>query len=330
MNTYSRENAFNYKKLIVLYEYMPPELAYLVFEYFAQLRLSSVYNNSLLYINYINVYNNHIIQYNPVFCDNILSIAVIDKNTFICGGRNKTLTIWNDISCTHILNHECIVNDVAVNDDNIISCGDNIIKIWSRETMTCNNVLRGHNARVNAVGFFNQNVISCSNDKTIKIWNKNNNVNHTLQHSGTVYNIAVQNINNIVSCGDNIIWLWDVNTGHLQDIKEYKGYISCVASIDDHQIISGCNNMLKIWDKRCNAGIQTMTEHVDCISAIIVHNPYYIISSSHDESIKIWDKRMMSSIQTLKTPSFVNDIALINEQCIISASGDDKCMIWSI
>ncbi len=92
--------------------------------------------------------------------------------------------------------------------------------------------------------------------------------------------------------GDNIIQLWDVDTGELlRRLKGHKDWVFRVAySPDGDTLASGGGRNINLWDADRGEHLQTLEGHTSGIRSV-VYSPEggTIASGGWDGTIRLWD-----------------------------------------
>ncbi|KAL6935278.1 hypothetical protein ACO0R3_000320 [Hanseniaspora guilliermondii] len=105
-------------------------------------------------------------------------IKVINKNTFITCGADKSVIVWrNDKILKKVENaHKDVVRGIDVNLDTneFVTCSnDGLVKVWDLETLALKREMDGHLSFVYSVRYSKRDsstVISCGEDRSLIIW----------------------------------------------------------------------------------------------------------------------------------------------------------------
>ncbi|KGK38269.1 hypothetical protein JL09_g2578 [Pichia kudriavzevii] len=141
-------------------------------------------------------------------------------------------------------------------------------------------------------------VASCSNDLSIKLWDYQNDIKHTLgTHDDYIKKIAFTNYykNQLVSGGlDKIIKIWDVQKGEVINSHYFTEVSHSVYSLDTHNdliIASGPSNIVTLFDRRdFTKPIKQFIGHTDNVRSLVLKDQCFL-SGSSDTTVKLWDLR---------------------------------------
>ena len=178
-------------------------------------------------------------------------------------------------------------------------------------------------------------IASASEDKTVKLWNRNGTLLHTLSgHLAEVYGVSVSADGNTIASAsrDKTVKLWNRNGKLLHTLAGHSDSVIGVSvSADGNTIASASwDKTVKLWN-RDGQMIQTLTGHSDYVNGVSLSaDGNTIASASWDKTVKLWN-RDGQMIQTLTGHSdYVNGVSLSADgNTIASSSGDRTVKLWS-
>lgn len=148
----------------------------------------------------------------------------------------------------------------------------------------------------------------------------------------------------ISSSNDDVIYMWDLNTGQLvSQLENPKQYLKATL-ITRNELITGTrNDLLAIYqsygeytidiiDIAANKCIRTLEGHTNKITDVrSSNNGRFLISSSWDKTIKIWDTTCWECIRTLTGhKSDINSISISLDDKLLVSSDKRRINIWDI
>jgi len=104
------------------------------------------------------------------------------------------------------------------------------------------------------------------------------------------------NSSKIAACNysdDNLIYLWDVNSGQLlKTLQGHEKKVMCLVFSPDNKYLASCgrDKSIKLWDAETGKLITTLKDHTDDVNCVC-YSPdgKFLVSASSDESVKVWD-----------------------------------------
>ncbi|MCL2211628.1 MAG: WD40 repeat domain-containing protein [Treponema sp.] len=137
---------------------------------------------------------------------------------------------------------------------------------------------------------------------------------------------------------DNLIRLWDVNTGRL--IRIFSSHSSSVQSVafspDGNQFISAGSwgdNTIKLWDVKTGRLVRTFSGHTNEVKSV-AFSPYgsQFLSCSFENIFRLWDVGTGRLIETFSGHTKeVNSVAFsFDGRPIISGSSDNTIRLWNV
>ncbi|KAG0246922.1 hypothetical protein BGX31_005410 [Mortierella sp. GBA43] len=155
--------------------------------------------------------------------------------------------------------------------------GDGIVNLWSLESETPIQSLKGHTARVARIGFhpMGRFLGSAGYDGTWRLWDVEAGAEILTQrgHSREVYAIGFQCDGSLAATGglDSVGRVWDLRTG--RSALTMEGHVNDILGIDfspnGYQIATGsADNSIRIWDLRTLRSIHSIPAHTNLVSDI--------------------------------------------------------------
>lgn len=233
----------------------------------------------------------------------ISSIAFNPAGNQIASSLDMSVKIWNiNGSLVRTLTgHQGVVRSVVFSPtgDKIASGSgypDSAIKIWNAVDGSLERTLPGHSNGVMSVAFSptGDKIASGSSDRSIKIWNVDGSLLHTLTTISEVFSVAFNPAGNEIASGglDNYIMIWSGTDGSLvrKLVGSYGATTSlCYNKLGDRLVSGGYGKSINIWNTVDGSLMRTLTGHTHYVGGI-AFNPLRneIVSASYDKTVKIW------------------------------------------
>ena len=171
-------------------------------------------------------------------------------------------------------------------------------------------------------------VASASRDRTVKIWNQDGKLIHTLKHSQPVASVAIKPNGHVVTGSqDGTIEIWQQDKV-IQTLKGHTAAVESIAIKPNGDVVTGSEDgTIKIWQG--GKIIQTLTGHTAGVRAVaITEDGTKIVSASVDKTLKIWDSNgEVATLRGHSAPVYSVAINPRNGQ-IVSASADKTLKVW--
>lgn len=242
--------------------------------------------------------------------------------------------------------HYGVVNDLAFtsNGKYLISVSDDkTIRIWDVENKVLDRTLRtyageGAEGAIYALalspddrflaigGYFNENeirIVDLKKSSKVVLLKGHTNVVTSIEFSKDGLQLVTSDVTGVIK-------LWDISysngqlTGELQkDLIGHTAQVYDVAfSPDGNKIVSASyDGYLKLWDLEGNNGPTDMRMHMDKVySCTFSSDGKWIISGGNKGKAIIWDNRGAFSKYLASIDEPINDIAVLNDNIIISGS----------
>ncbi|KAL5285542.1 ATG16L1 family protein [Megaselia abdita] len=159
-------------------------------------------------------------------------------------------------------------------------------------------------------------------------------------HEGEVSAVRWCPTEKIIATGgaDRKLKLWDVRKRSPEQLAVLTGCSQGINSIDFDStgtyVIGTSNDKgVRVWTVADHRLRHTLTGHIEKVMAAkYLHEPYKIISGSHDRTLKVWDVRSSACIETKFVGSSCFDLVTTDSigASIISAHFDKKIRFWDI
>jgi WD40 repeat protein len=166
------------------------------------------------------------------------------------------------------------------------------------------NRLTGHQGAVLAIDMSpdGQFFVTSSNDKTVKLWSRNGQLQHTLSHDSTVPSVAFSPDSQHIVTGslDGQVLVWNLDGTLEQRIQAHAGPIWSIAVSPDNQQImsSGGDKTVKLWQRN---GTLALTLPMTAVSWGISFSPdgKVLAAALMDGTVRLWS-RQGELLQVLK------------------------------
>ena len=245
----------------------------------------------------------------------IQSITPLSDSQIVSGDRDHILKIWNSNTGELIQSYltdsfDFTGLDVLPNNVLVSSSTDETLKLFDLNNGSLKATLTGHTRSINCVKVIsNDLIISGSDDSTIKLWSPNNkgflkNLCHSYKelffkafnyHDNKVKAIEKLSDSVIISGSNNVIKLWDFhNEKVIREIKN-QNQVRSLAVLSNNKIVSGHNdNKISIWDAFSGNLISSIKGQYRNIDSVIALSNGKIVSVDDNEKIKLWDSTFAS------------------------------------
>jgi WD40 repeat protein len=143
----------------------------------------------------------------------------------------------------------------------------------------------------------------------------------------------------VLACQDGTIRVFE--SEYFNEIVTIDGHNGGATSVLFHplnknQLISGGKDaLLKLWDWKTGEELKSIVAHTYAIYAIVaINNGKTIVTASRDKHVKEWTSEL-AIIKRLDRKlgghqHSVNDLTVINEDCVASCSDDKRIILWEL
>ena len=265
----------------------------------------------------------------------INSVASVPNTTqIVTASTDTTLKLW-DSEAAHPLRlfegHTDLINTVLVTPDNkhIISGGDDYtIRIWDYATGIETQMLLGHRSWINDLHISSDGTLlaSSSDDNTAIIWDLTTGQPHTeirMTYPCNAVHFMCNQSQLLIGLSDHTVRVWDFNNEkELLVFNQHTDWVTALTiQPDDCTAISGARNgELYIWDTQTGMIQQSLKGHTRAIKDIAIYNEQYILSASEDNTLRLWDIKTGKYIVRYQADAELNACTIIDAQTI--AAGD--------
>ena len=214
------------------------------------------------------------------------------------------------------------------------------VEIALRQTVYGNNEfnrLIGHQGSVLSVDISpnNQLIATASNDKTVKIWQQDGKLLHTLKHTATVHRVAFSPDSRLIVSGslDGKIRLWGIDGRLIYTIQGHQVPIWGVAFSPNGKFIasSSSDKTIKLWTVDGKLW-KTLTGHQKSVWNIAFSaNNQIVASAGIDNTIKLWtiDGKLLKTLRGHQNA--VWDVAFCQQSnLLVSVSSDRTAKVWKL
>ncbi|MFP4101785.1 WD40 domain-containing protein [Coleofasciculus sp.] len=196
---------------------------------------------------------------------------------------------------------------------------------------------KGHKDAVIQVAFSpdGKTIATASFDHTVKLWQPNGKLIHTIQENDKVNSLAFSPDGKLIATAsfDNTVKLWKLDGS--SPIRTFQGHsegVFGVAFSPDSKLIATASGdkTIKLWNPEDGTLLKTLTGHEDVIDGIAFSpNGEIIASASWDGTVKLWRTTNEKSFRILKDETLEADKSHSDRVFGVAFSPDGK-MIASV
>lgn len=268
----------------------------------------------------------------PCYCQELLSVKYINKNSFLFASNDSVLKYYDTEENNVYLfeGHSDFVMSIIVKQDLIITTSkDNTIRIWrwfnNENGFVCNciGILRGHSETVNCSDIALKKcavIVSGCKDGSVKIWDVSSILNKEKEEIEEEKETDEEEIIEI--------------TESLSSMASHEDEVNVVKYSPNEKIIaSGAyDKQIKIYDYNLQL-LSTITGHKRGITDLSFSlYAKILVSSSTDKTIKIWNLNDYSCLNTLEghLSSVLKVDWIYHGTHLISSGADGLIKFWNI
>ncbi len=198
------------------------------------------------------------------------------------------------------------------------------------------NRLEWHDDKVQTLVFTpdGKKLVSGSSDTTVKIWQRDGKLLHTLYHKSSVYGVSVSHDSRlIVSAGrDHTIKLWDIDGNFLSEFEIPGVKIRDVNISRDGQFIAAAcdDSIVRVW-KISGEELWLLRGHEGAVQTVkFSPDSKMVASGGNDRVVKLWNINTGKLLSTLE--GHHDRILTVdfhpNKPILISGSADNTVKFW--
>ena len=275
-----------------------------------------------------------------------------DGQTLATASRDRTIRLWDTHTSEHktlLIGHTDIVNRIAFSPDGqtlASASPDTTIRLWDSETGEHKTSLRAHSG-FGYIGFYSvafspdgQTLATGGDyhDPNIRLWNLQDGENirtltgHTTRIISIVFSPDGQTL---ASAGeDEIIRLWNPNTGKLKDTLAGHTHGIAIAFSPDGQILAtaGVNQTIRLWNPNTGQHIRTFTGHINWANAIAFSPDGKTIACSGHNTIGLWNTQTGEYIESLEGhKGHIYSVVFSPDGQTLASGGEDGTVrLWEL
>ncbi|KAH9104097.1 hypothetical protein LEN26_010288 [Aphanomyces euteiches] len=249
-------------------------------------------------------------------------------------------TLPGPASTQTLFGHTAGVCALLASDDRYIISGsiDMTLRVWSRGSMHCYHVLRGHRDVVCAVALTRTYLLSASHDMTVGVWlaQQDFRLQRRLQgHTGHVTHVAFlpSDEHIAVTCSeDKTLRLWRVDVGLCTGVLAtgHSSRVSCVLPLSSAIWSGGADATVCVWTLPVGHLLTSFRAHAKTVQSIVSFASDSIVAtSSNDGRVQLYDAKALSLLRRLEfgTPLYWMDILRRSQDRVVVSSGDGRLLL---
>lgn len=244
-------------------------------------------------------------QSSVIETSNTVVTIAFDNDKIYAGINDHKLIVFDHGNEQHILNTLIAgpgdPNTIIEQGDKLIVSSFNCFRVWDKHNYTYQVYLMKQYGDV-FISLHNNILAAGGNGNYIHLYNIENGKSSKIEIDAIEESMTaiVHNGSLIVTAHrDNIIRIWDENTGQL--LNSYSGHtydINALIIYEDKYIISGSNdNDIRIWDIEQNSCKHILSGHTSWVTSLLSYQNR-LISGSRDGYVRIWDIESGQCIHT--------------------------------
>jgi len=269
----------------------------------------------------------------------VFSLAALSDNILLSGSLDSTIRIWNvekGTSKKFRHGHSSSVNTLVLNPNEniIISCSKDMIKVWDKATLACSKTMKMP-ITISSFSILSNSTCALGYDNNvIKVWDlKKRNYIHTFSgHTQRVTSICLISEQLLASGSlDQTIRIWNLKRRRTQAILTgHEGGIRSLVPLPNGYLASGSSDKsIRMWNLQNFTCNMCLTGHIGSVRALEYLEGNLLISGSLDGTIKIWDLEDGRCIKTLVVGIKVISLKALGQDRFAAGFVNGNIRIWS-
>jgi len=257
----------------------------------------------------------------------------------IASASDRTIRIWNRDSPTPDTITGTSFN-FSRDNKRIVTAKDKTIYLWLlRDRKQVKPFPSGHTKNITQVRFSpdDQTIASASVDHTIKLWNLQGNLLHTLRgHKDSVTSVSFSPNGKIIASGsrDKTIMLWECDGRFKKKFDTGSVVTSISFSPDSERIASGNrDSTVKLWtlkDKSDKPSFTFIGHKKAVLDVSFSPDGKTIASASEDETVRLWNLKDGTSMPLTPQGEVKKVTFSPSGQILASISEDNTIKLWNL
>ncbi|MEO0474481.1 MAG: 2OG-Fe(II) oxygenase [Planctomycetota bacterium] len=257
----------------------------------------------------------------------VWAVSSLDDGTIVSGGRDKTIKVWSDGTCTRTLRgHDLSVTTLMPTSDGLWSGSrDGTIRKWDLSTGQCQRIIPAHDGTVLQLCELAPGcLVSAGADGAVASWSRQGAcVNPEQRHEGWVWALAASPDGRLASGGeDGVICFGNRATGIGSPLRS-------VVFADGLLVSGSATGRIDLWSGGL-IQVDALTGHDGAATAMVALADGRLASAGEDDRIRIWDLANSRCVQTLQHDDFVRSLTLDRRGRLVSGSYDGTIRVWDI
>ncbi|MGO9974506.1 MAG: WD40 repeat domain-containing protein [Solirubrobacteraceae bacterium] len=229
---------------------------------------------------------------------------------------------------------------------------DHVVRVFDVQARQLKHELHGHTDAVYSVSFSSNGLSLASGgyDKDVYLWINESGVwdrqRTSNQKGGGITSVAFSPTDeNLMAFGslDDIVTVWDLNTGAYDRLQAHTSSIESVAFSPDGRLLAsaGLDKVVRVWDVASRSVKWASTEdRHDYLVRSVTFSPDggTVASASWDKTVRLWDAESGFYYQSLPLSrpapwhsDWVWSVAFSPNGLVLASGGSDgQVMLWSV